>query len=106
MKMSSIARSVMVTAFAVMIGAPLIAQERVPRSEPDTVTAETVFDPSRDDARIVAVLDAVRKRNEAMRTGDLVTVRKYMPPNMVVNAPINRIVDGRNVLARLFFTRS
>lgn len=89
--MSTIARTVIVTAFAVMIGAPLIAQERLPRSEPNTVTAETMFDPSRDDARIVAVLDAVRKRDEAMRTGDLVTVRKYMPPNMIVNAPINRV---------------
>jgi ketosteroid isomerase-like protein len=101
MNMSSIAWSVIGTALAVVIGAPLISQERVPPSEPNTVTAETVFDPSRDDARIVAVLDAVRRRNEAMRTGDLVTVRKYMPPNMIVNAPINRVVDGRNVLTRL-----
>ena len=36
-----------------------------------------------------------------MRTGGLATVRKFMPPEMVVNAPINQVVDGRNVLDRL-----
>jgi ketosteroid isomerase-like protein len=101
MNMSSSPRSVVVVAM-VLVGfaAPIVAQERVPTSRPG-VTAETVFDPSPNDSRIVAVLDALQKRSEAMRTGDLAAVRKYMPREMVVNAPINRVVDGKNVLDRL-----
>ena len=102
MAMASSARFMIIVAM-VLVGfaAPIVGQEPVPQPKSRAVTAETVLDPSPNDSRIIAVLDAYEKRNEAMRTGDLAAVRKYMTPEMVVNAPINRVVDGKNVLDRL-----
>jgi ketosteroid isomerase-like protein len=99
MEMSRPARF-MVVVF-VVLAVPTVAQGPVPTSRPTAVTADTVFEPAPNDSRIIAVLDAYQKRNEAMRTGDLAAVRKYMPSEMVVNAPINRVVGGTNVLDRL-----
>jgi ketosteroid isomerase-like protein len=66
-----------------------------------TASTQTVYEPSADDARILAVIEARKRRDEAMRAGDIEAVKKFMATDLVVNAPINRVVDGANVLARL-----
>lgn len=94
-------RIVTLSLIAVAVAATAaLSQQRAPDARAG-VSGETVFDPSPNDPRIHAVLDARQKRNEAMTKGDLAAVRRYMPPEMVVNAPINRVVNGKNVLDRL-----
>jgi ketosteroid isomerase-like protein len=66
-----------------------------------TATAQTVYEPSADDPRIRAVLEASKRRDEAMRARDIAMVERFMAPDLVVHAPINRVVDRANVLARL-----
>ncbi len=64
-------------------------------------TVVTRFDPSETDRRIVAVLDARRRVEEAMVAHDLEAVRSLLAPDLIVNAPINRVVDHASVMARL-----
>jgi hypothetical protein len=61
----------------------------------------TRFDPSASDARIVAVLEARRRLGAAMLAADLTAIEALMAPDLVVNAPINRVVDRTNILDRL-----
>jgi len=60
-----------------------------------------VFQPSKDDPRIVGALDAQVRLGVAMRSLDMKAVEALMSPGLIVNAPINRIADRDDVLARL-----
>jgi ketosteroid isomerase-like protein len=66
-----------------------------------TTNAQTIYEPSADDPRILAVIEARKRRDEAMRARDIESVKKFIATDLVVNAPINRVVDGANMLARL-----
>ena len=61
----------------------------------------TVYDPSENDPRIVAALAAQKRLQEVMLAVDLPSVEELMAPDLVVNAPINKVADRANVLARL-----
>jgi ketosteroid isomerase-like protein len=61
----------------------------------------TRFDPSASDPRIVTVLNARSRLAVAMLAADLTAIEALMAPDLVVNAPINKVVDRTNVLDRL-----
>ena len=65
-----------------------------------TSLADTWFDPSPDDPRIVAAL-AAQKRLLNVPNGEAAAVMDEMlAANAVVNAPINRVVGRDNVIER------
>jgi hypothetical protein len=65
-----------------------------------TSLADTWFDPSPDDPRIVAAL-AAQKRLLNVPNGEAAAVMDEMlAANAVVNAPINRVVGRNNVIER------
>ena len=63
--------------------------------------AQTTYQPSKDDPRIVAALDAQIRLGVAMAGRDISGTEALMAPDLVVNSPINRVADRSNVLARL-----
>ena len=60
-----------------------------------------IFQPSKDDPRIVAALDAQIRLGVAMAKRDISGTEALMAPDLIVNAPVNRVADRTNVLARL-----
>jgi len=66
-----------------------------------SMPAQTVFEPSPDDSRILAAMDAQERLGAAMMGLDLPSVEALMAPGLVVHAPINAVVSRENVLARL-----
>jgi ketosteroid isomerase-like protein len=63
---------------------------------------QTVYEPSANDPRIVAVLDAQKRFEAASMRGDWDAVEKeFFAPDLLVNAPINRVVNRDNVMARM-----
>jgi ketosteroid isomerase-like protein len=75
---------------SVMAAAPLYSQ------------GQTVYEPSPTDPRIVAVLDAQKRFEAASMRGDWDAVEKtFFAPDLVVHAPINRVVGRDNVMARM-----
>lgn len=60
----------------------------------------TQFSPSANDPRIVAVLAARNALDMAFDRHDVDTVTAIVTPDLVVNAPINRVVDAADALAR------
>ena len=67
---------------------------------PNTPSA-TIYEPSATDPRIVAALAARKRLGEVMRAIDIPGVEALMAPDILVNAPINRVVDRKNVIERL-----
>jgi ketosteroid isomerase-like protein len=66
-----------------------------------TENSVTRYEPSANDPRIVAVLEASRRLGVAMTSGDVSALESLMAPDLLVNAPINKVVDRANVLARV-----
>jgi ketosteroid isomerase-like protein len=62
--------------------------------------AQTVYDPSANDPRIRAVLDARRRAEEAASKQDWKTVESLFAPEVVVNSPTNRVVRLNDIMAR------
>jgi ketosteroid isomerase-like protein len=60
-----------------------------------------IYQPAKDDPRIVAVLAARARLGVAMASFDIATVETLMAPDLVVNAPINRVANRTSVIARL-----
>jgi len=60
----------------------------------------TQYSPSVDDPRIVAVLAARSALDAAFDRHDVDAVTAVMTPDIVVNAPINKVVDAADALAR------
>jgi ketosteroid isomerase-like protein len=62
---------------------------------------EAVYEPSASDPRIVAALDAQRRLGDAMSALDIDAIETLMAPDLVVNAPVNKVVNRANVIERL-----
>src|SRR5688572_33168437 len=63
---------------------------------------QTVYEPSANDSRIVAVLDAQKRAEVAFKGADWKTIEEtYFAPDVVVHAPINRVVNRDNVMQRM-----
>jgi hypothetical protein len=65
------------------------------------IFAQTRFEPRPDDPRIIAVIEGRKRLNAAPATGNVGTVDALLAPDVVVNSPINRVVDRANVLGRV-----
>ena len=63
--------------------------------------SSTTYDPSPSDPRIVAALAARKRLGEVMRALDIAGIETLMAPDLLVNAPINKVVDRNNVIERL-----
>jgi hypothetical protein len=68
-------------------------------------SSATVFEPSASDPRIVAALAARKRLGEVMRAVDIAGVEALMAPDILVNAPINKVVDRKNIIGRLKATQ-
>src|SRR5271170_7873870 len=66
-----------------------------------TSASATVYEPSASDPRIVAALAARRRLGAVMRAVDIAGVEALMAADIVVNAPINKVVDRNNIIGRL-----
>ena len=63
---------------------------------------QTVYEPSATDPRIVAVLDAQQRFEAAGRRGDWKAVEEtFFAPDLLVHAPVNRVVNRDDVMARM-----
>ena len=71
------------------------------RSASAAPQAPTVYEPSMNDPRIVAALNARKRLGAAMLSGDFKAVETIFAPDLVVHSPINMVVNRENVLARL-----
>jgi len=67
---------------------------------PNTNSA-TIFEPSASDPRILAALAARKRLGEVMRSLDIAGIEALMAPDILVNAPINKVVDRKNIVERL-----
>ena len=65
-----------------------------------TQVPATKFEPSANDPRIVAALDARRRLEEAFVRQDANALISLAAADVLVNAPINRVVTRDNILAR------
>ena len=61
----------------------------------------TVYEPSADDPRIVAVLAAMSRLSDVMAAQDVPGIEALMADDMLVNAPINKVVNRDNVISRI-----
>jgi hypothetical protein len=66
-----------------------------------TSAQTTVYEPSATDPRVVAALEAQKHLQAVMLAHDVKGTESLMAPDMVVNAPINKVVKRDNVLSRL-----
>ena len=61
----------------------------------------TIYEPSASDPRILAALAARKRLGEVMRALDIAGIEALMAPDILVNAPINKVVDRKNIVGRL-----
>jgi len=61
---------------------------------------QTIYDPSANDPRIKAVLNARERAAQAARQADWAAVEAAFAPDVVVNSPTNRVVTLADVIAR------
>ena len=61
----------------------------------------TVYDPSPTDPRILAALTARKLLGEVMRAVDIAGVESLTASDILVNAPINKVVDLKDIIGRL-----
>jgi ketosteroid isomerase-like protein len=66
-----------------------------------SLASDTVYEPSASDPRIVAALAARQRLVKVMRAADIAGVEALTAPDIVVNAPINKVVNRDNIIARL-----
>jgi ketosteroid isomerase-like protein len=66
-----------------------------------SVASDTAYEPSASDPRIIAALAARKRLGEVMHAVDIAAVEALMAPDIVVSAPINKVVDRKNIVARL-----
>lgn len=64
-------------------------------------SSPTIYEPSADDPRIVAVLAAIQRLEAVMRAENIVGIEALMATEMLVNAPINKVVNRDNVISRI-----
>ena len=63
--------------------------------------SETVYDPSANDPCIVAALAAQNRLADAMLAQDVAGMETFMTLDLLVNAPINRVVGRESVIGRI-----
>jgi hypothetical protein len=63
--------------------------------------AQTVYEPSADDPRIIGALDGERRMERAGEPFDLAAMERVFAPDLIVHSPINMVVNRDNVLARM-----
>ncbi len=63
--------------------------------------SDTVYEPSANDPRVVAALAAQKRLGEVMQALDIAGIERLMAPDLLVNAPINKVANRENVIARL-----
>jgi len=61
---------------------------------------QTIYEPSANDPRIVAVLDTQKRAQAAAGRADWNAVEESFAPDVVVHSPINRVVNLENIMAR------
>ncbi|MBL8548834.1 MAG: nuclear transport factor 2 family protein [Hyphomonadaceae bacterium] len=64
------------------------------------------YDPAPDDPRIVAVLEQRERQFAAFKTGDVAALEAIFAPDVLVNAPVDRVVDRVEVLGRVHARQS
>jgi ketosteroid isomerase-like protein len=79
-----------VVAVMVLIGA----------ANPSYSQDQTVYEPSANDPRIVAVLDTQKRAQAAAGRADWNAVEQSFAPDVVVHSPINRVVNLENIMGR------
>ena len=61
---------------------------------------QTIYEPSANDPRIKAVLEARERAADAARRADWKAVEAAFAPDVVVNSPTNRVVTLADIIAR------
>jgi hypothetical protein len=61
----------------------------------------TTYDSSPTDPRVVAALAAQKRLGDVMQARDLKGIEALMAPDLLVNAPINKVVNRDNVIGRI-----
>lgn len=67
---------------------------------PSYSQGQTIYEPSANDPRIKAVLEAVERVADAARRADWKAVEAFFAPDVVVNSPTNRVVALADIMAR------
>ena len=65
------------------------------------LASDTVYEPSASDPRVVAALAAQRRLGDVMQAVNIAGIESLMAPDLLVNAPINKVANRENVIARL-----
>jgi hypothetical protein len=66
-----------------------------------SLASTTVYDPSANDPRVVAVLTAITRLGDVMCAQDVAGIEALMATDVLVNAPINKVVNRDNVIGRI-----
>jgi ketosteroid isomerase-like protein len=61
---------------------------------------QTIYEPSANDPRIRAVLEAIQRAVDAVQRADWTAVEASFAPDAVVNSPTNRVVALADIMAR------
>ncbi len=67
---------------------------------PSYSQGQTIYEPSANDPRIKAVLEALERAADAARRADWKAVEAFFAPDVVVNSPTNRVVALADIMAR------
>src|SRR5688572_25793198 len=62
---------------------------------------QTIYEPSANDVRIVAVLDAQKRFEDAAKRADWKTVEDSFAPDVIVHSPTNRVANRQDVISRM-----
>ena len=65
------------------------------------LASDTVYEPSASDPRVVAALAAQKRLGHVMQALDIAGIETLMAPDLLVNAPTNKVANRENVIARL-----
>jgi len=65
------------------------------------LAAQAVYDPSASDPRIVAALAAQIRLGKMMQARNFTGIEALMAPDLLVNAPINKVANRENVIGRI-----
>ncbi|MGO9940832.1 MAG: nuclear transport factor 2 family protein [Terracidiphilus sp.] len=65
------------------------------------LSVSAMEDPSEKDPRVAAALSAQKRLGAAMGARDFSAIEALMAPDLLVNAPVNKVVDRENVIGRI-----
>jgi ketosteroid isomerase-like protein len=61
----------------------------------------TVYEPSATDPRVAAALTVQKRLQDVMQAHDVPGIEALMAPDLLVNAPINKVANRENVIGRI-----